>query len=435
MTFLKVLYRGRNYPESKVNLLVSLSARCVTIYQGKQMPALLRPALASTCPATSFTCDVPPLTILPNVLANTSSSTRWFGCLQPREPKLGYKAPAMPRARSSTKTTGENHQYQQSCTSASLISAASLSDDHSHPHECCHPTTREAPCGTARYWEAFAGQQQLGVSRNQYILQWREAEPSSGPPPPWHKGIWNVDQEQSSPLIKACFVQWKMCNIGFTSWIPNCLAIFPSASPNLLKCESLAVFILFEWLAHHSVVETRILHHCCVRGQSQLLCSHALVKFNIHLHVRRTANFHRPLTSLPLFCCAGCFLPILLLPKARQLHHQPSQTQWLILHTSLEYGCGEATTLSISRTHNSQRHRGSPFPSPLEVREIPSSSWQTVVCWLYIRATSAQQRDQLVSQRGKEKSKGGSFSLGAKPRWSTTLLPTQIFGPYNLLLL
>lgn len=73
-------------------------------------------------------------------------------------------------------------------------------------------------------------------------------------------------------------------------------------------------------------MENRILHHCCVRGQSQLLCSHALVKFNIHLHVRRTANFHRPLTSLPLFCCAGCFLPILLLPKARQLHHQSSQT-------------------------------------------------------------------------------------------------------------
>lgn len=221
MTFLKVLYRGRNYPESKVNLLVSLSARCVTIYQGKQMPALLK-----TCLGQHLPCHILHLWCAP-----TDNSAQCLGQhLQPREPKLGYKAPAVPRARSSTKTTGENHQYQQSHASASLISAASLSGDHSHPHGCCHPPTREAPCGMARCWEAFAGQQQLGVSRNQYILQWREAEPSSGPPPPWHKGIWNVDQEQSSPLIKACFVQWKMCNIGFTSWIPNCLAIFPSAS-------------------------------------------------------------------------------------------------------------------------------------------------------------------------------------------------------------
>lgn len=93
------------------------------------------------------------------------------------------------------------------------------------------PVQELSPChkkGTARCWEVFAAQQQLGVRRNQYVLQWRETEPSSGPVPSWHTGIWNMGQEQSILLITVCLVQWKTCNVGFTSWIPNCLAIFPS---------------------------------------------------------------------------------------------------------------------------------------------------------------------------------------------------------------
>lgn len=340
----------------------------------------------------------------------------------------------MPRARSSTKTTGENHQYQQSCTSASLISAASLSDDHSHPHECCHPTTREAPCGTARYWEAFAGQQQLGVSRNQYVLQWREAEPSSGPPPPWHKGIWNVDQEQSSPLIKACFVQWKMCNIGFTSWIPNCLAIFPSASQIYWSARAwLSLYCLSDWHITQSWRLASFITAVSEGRVSSCVHTHWSSSTSTCTSAGQLISTDPSPASLYFAVLGASFLSCSFQKPDSSITNPPKHSDWSYTHLwNMDVG---KPPLSASPGLTTVRGTGGVHSHHHWRWEIPSSSWQTVVCWLYIRATSAQQRDQLVSQRGKEKSKGGSFSLGAKPRWSTTLLPTQIFGPYTLPLL
>lgn len=91
VTFLKVLYSGRNYPESQVNLLVPLSGRCVTLYQGSRCQLSSRSALTRICSAVPSPCDGSQWTCLANALAKPPGSAVWFHCLQTREPKLGCR--------------------------------------------------------------------------------------------------------------------------------------------------------------------------------------------------------------------------------------------------------------------------------------------------------------------------------------------------------
>lgn len=188
---------------------------------GKQISALLQVCPDQDLLCCTSSCDGPQWTSLANALAKPPSSTTYFTSSRPESQNWDAK-PCVPHPRTSTRMASGNHQGLQS------FSSVSPSRVCSHPCRSCHCATGKATCGTDRCWEVFAAQQQLGVRRSQYILQWRETEPSSGPVPSWHRDIWNMGQEQSVLLITVCLVQWKTCNIWFTSWIPNCLAIFPS---------------------------------------------------------------------------------------------------------------------------------------------------------------------------------------------------------------
>lgn len=266
-----------------------------------------------------------------------------------------------------------------------------------HLHGCCHSAMREAAWGTARCSEVFAAQQRLVVRRNQYILQWRETEPSSGPAPSQHKGIWNVDQEQSSLLITACFVPWKMCDIGFTSWIPNCLAIFPSTSHIYWSVGAwLSLQHSSDW--HHSVVETHLPHYCSERAESALA-------FAIAGQVQHPQDSWFPqnphLPASLIYMLGPSFLSHFFQKTASSITNRFKHSE----DTTGTLGIRMWGSHCSQHLPDSQRHKGRPFPSPLEAREIPSSSLHPDC-----HATPAKQRGQPVSQRGKEKSKGRNDS-------------------------
>lgn len=307
MTFLKVPYRGRNYPESQVNLLVPLSARRATPYKGiREYLPWPAPALLHLSPVMD-----PSGHLWPMPWPNPPAAPCDFTASTPESPNWEAK-PWVPHTRASTKMGSGNHQCLQ----------FHLCESQWGPCRSCHCATRKATCGTARCWEVFAAQQQLGVRRNQYILQWRETEPSSGPVPSWHRGIWNMGQEQSALLITVCFVKWKMCNIGFTSWIPNCLAIFPSTFQIYWSVRAwLSLLCSSDWHITRSWRLTSSISAVSEDRVSSCLSTHCPSSTSTCASTGQLIPAEPSIISLLLFCFAGDFSPTLLLPKTSWLHH------------------------------------------------------------------------------------------------------------------
>lgn len=174
----------------------------------------------------------------------------------------------------------------------------------------------------ARCWEASAVQQQLGVRRNQHILQWREAEPSSGPGPPRHKGIWNVAEEQSSLLI-SLFCAVKKCALSGsqaefqTAWpfslqLPKCIEVWQFGS----------LFSVQVTGTSFSPGDSHPPSRLCPRAESALLFAHAGQVQHPLVHPQDSWFLQSP--HQPPFILLHWGLPSYLAPSKSQSARSPT---------------------------------------------------------------------------------------------------------------